>query len=143
MRLEHVMTRTVEVAHPDESIAEAAQLMREFDIGALPVCDGDLVLGTLTDRDITIRATANSLHPVTTRVRDVMTTDVVCCYADEDLDMAAHIMKEERVRRLIVVDRDERLVGIVSLDDLAARAGDDALSGDVLKTLSAASAWPA
>jgi CBS domain-containing protein len=143
MRIEQVMTRTVEVVHPEETIADAAQLMREFDVGVLPVCDGDLVLGTLTDRDITVRATAYGRDPVATRVYEIMTADIVSCYADQDLAMAARTMKEERVRRLIVVDRGERLVGIVSLDDLAARTGDDALSGDVLKTLSAASAWPA
>lgn len=138
MRLEQVMTRNVEVIRPDATIEEAAQWMREFDIGILPVRDGDHLLGTLTDRDITVRATAAGLDPRTTPVYDVMTPDVVYGYIDQDVEEAARMMENAQVRRLLVLDRDRRLAGIVSLDDLAARAGAATLSGAVLKTVSAA-----
>lgn len=123
---------------PDTTVEEAAQWMREFDIGILPVCDGEHLLGVLTDRDITVRATAAGLDSRTTRVDEIMTPDIVYGDTDQDVAEAARMMQDEQVRRLLVLDHDRRLAGIVSLDDLAARAGAETLSGAVLKSVAAA-----
>lgn len=138
MQLEHVMTPNVEVVHPDATIVEAAQWMRELDIGLLPVSDGEHLLGVLTDRDITVRGTAAGLDPRTTRVDAIMTPEVVYGYVDQEVAEAAQKMQDAQVRRLLVLDHDHRLAGIVSLDDLAARAGAETLTGAVLKTVAAA-----
>jgi CBS domain-containing protein len=136
MQLKEVMTRDVEVIHPNASLAEAADKMGALDVGPLPVCDGYRLVGMITDRDIAVRATAAGRDPKTTRVRDAMTEDVVYGFEDQDVREAARIMEEKQIRRLVVLDRDKRLVGIVSLGDLATDAGDDRLSGEVLERVS-------
>lgn len=125
MKIENVMTRDVKVVTPDASIQQAAQLMDQLNVGALPVCNGDRLLGMITDRDITIRATAAGLTPADTKVADAMTGDVHWCYADDDVDALIRTMGDVQIRRIPVVDEDKRLVGIVSLGDLA----DDRISG--------------
>jgi CBS domain-containing protein len=111
--------------------------MKELDVGMLPVCgDNDRLVGTLTDRDITIRAVAEGLDPRTALVRDVMTPSVVYCFEDEDVEEAARLMKDNQVRRLVVLNRDKRLVGIVSLGDLAVDTGDEHLAGSALEAVS-------
>src|SRR5574341_692252 len=120
MKLKEIMTREVEVVHPDASLQAAARKMRTRDVGLLPVCDGDQLVGALSDRDITMRATAEGLDPKTTPVRTLMTTAVVCCFEDQGVNEAARLMKDNRIRRLMVLNRDDRrLVGIISLGDLA------------------------
>jgi CBS domain-containing protein len=136
MKLRDVMTREVEVVHPEASVTEAAEKMRSLDVGPLPVCDGDRLVGMITDRDVTVRATAQGRDPGTVRVREVMTPDVFYCFEDEDVKNAAQIMRDRQVRRLVVLDRDKRLVGIVSLGDLAVDTGDDKLSGRTLEKIS-------
>jgi CBS domain-containing protein len=137
------MTPHVEVIHPDATLREAAQRMQTLDVGPIPVCDGDRLQGMLTDRDITIRATAMGRDPNTTRVRDVMTPDIVYCFEDQDVQEAAQIMEERQIRRLVVLNRDKRLVGIVSLGDLATQTGDEELDAEELsETLSGVSAAP-
>jgi CBS domain-containing protein len=119
MRVSDAMTREVRVASPDKSIREAAKLMAEIDAGVLPVGENDRLVGMITDRDIAIRAVALGKGPETA-VREVMSTDqVLYCYEDEELDKVAKNMGEVQVRRLPVVSREKRLVGIVSLGDLA------------------------
>jgi CBS domain-containing protein len=114
--------------------------MKTLDVGPIPVCDGDRIQGMLTDRDITIRATAEGRDPNTTRVREVMTPDVVYCFEDQDVREAAHVMEERQIRRLIVLNRDKRLVGIVSLGDLATQTDDEELdSSELSETLSGVS----
>jgi CBS domain-containing protein len=110
--------------------------MDALKVGPLPVCDGDRLGGMLTDRDITVRATAAGLDPKTTRVRDVMTDEVLYCFEDQNTDEAARIMAEQQIRRLVILNRDKRLVGIVSLGDVAVQTGDDRLSGEVLERVS-------
>ena len=135
------MTRHVEVIHPDATLREAAQKMKTLDVGPVPVCDGERLQGMLTDRDITIRATAEGRDPNTTRVRDVMTPDMVYCFEDQDVREAARIMEERQIRRLVVLNRDKRLVGIVSLGDLATQTSDEELdSSELSETLSGVSA---
>jgi CBS domain-containing protein len=137
MKLKEIMTREVEVVHPDDSLQAAARKMRTRDVGLLPVCDGDQLVGALSDRDITMRATAEGLDPKTTPVRALMTTAVVCCFEDQGVNEAARLMKDNQIRRLIVLNRDDRrLVGIVSLGDLATSVGDNELSGQVLQRVS-------
>jgi CBS domain-containing protein len=132
MRVSEAMTRDVRVATPGQSIRDVAKMMAEIDAGALPVGENDRLIGMITDRDIAIRAVAQGKGP-DTPVRDVMSTEqVLYCFDDEDLDHVAKNMSEEQVRRLPVVNREKRLVGIVSLGDLANRerkAAGKAVSG--------------
>lgn len=140
MQLREVMTPHVEVIHPDATLREAAQKMKQLDVGPIPVCDGDRIQGMLTDRDITIRATAEGRDPNNTRVREVMTPDVVYCFEDQDVQQAADLMEERQIRRLIVLNREKKLVGIVSLGDLATQTGDAELDSEELtETLSSVS----
>ena len=136
MQISEIMTREAEVIPPDATLAEAAAKMKTLDVGPLPVCDGDRVLGMVTDRDITVRATAAGQDPTKTKVRDVMTPDVVYCFEDQDVREAAQLMAEKQIRRLVVLNRDHRLAGIVSLGDVAVGTGDDQLSGQVLEQVS-------
>jgi CBS domain-containing protein len=132
MRVNEAMSRNVRLADPGQSIREVAKIMAEIDAGAIPVQENDRLVGMITDRDIAIRAVAQGKGP-DTPVRDVMSTEqVLYCYEDEDLDHVAKNMGDERVRRLPVVNREKRLVGIVSLGDVATsenKAGGKAVSG--------------
>ncbi|MDQ3701579.1 MAG: CBS domain-containing protein [Chloroflexota bacterium] len=136
MKVADVMTRSVDVANPDARLDEAAERMRQLDAGVLPVVDGDKVVGMITDRDITVRATAEGRDPVTTKVSEIMTSEVVFTYDDEDVKDAAKLMQDHQVRRLVVLDREKKLVGIVSLGDLAVDTKDDKLKGQVLEDIS-------
>lgn len=112
------MTRSVVLANPRQSIHEAARLMEESDAGALPVGDNDRLIGVITDRDIAVRAVAQGLGP-DTPVEKVMSAQVLYCYEDEDVEHVAKNMGKNRVRRLPVLNREKRLVGIVSFGDLS------------------------
>jgi CBS domain-containing protein len=118
MRVSEAMTRDVRIATPGQSIREVAKIMGELDAGAMPVGENDRLIGMITDRDIAIRAVAQGKGP-DTPVREVMSKEVKYCYEDEDLEHVAHNMGDIQVRRLPVVNRDKRLVGIVSLGDVA------------------------
>ncbi|MFC6487895.1 CBS domain-containing protein [Nitratireductor sp. GCM10026969] len=122
MKVSEEMTRDVRVANPDETIQEAARVMAEMDVGALPVGDNDRLVGMITDRDIAIRAVAQGQGP-TALVGDVMTRDVKYCFEDEDTDHIARNMADQQIRRIPVVNRDKRLVGILSLGDMAITEG--------------------
>ena len=119
MRVSQAMTRDVRIARPDQSIHEIARIMADCRIGALPVGDQDRLVGMITDRDIAIRAVAEGKSPDATMVREVMSQDVKYCFEDEDSAHVAQNMGELQVRRLPVLNRDKRLVGILSLADLA------------------------
>jgi CBS domain-containing protein len=136
MRVNEVMTPGVECVGPDTTIQEAARKMRDLDVGPLPVCDDDRLAGMVTDRDITVRATAEGRDPRTTPVREVMTPDLVYCFEDQDVEEAARLMEAKQVRRLLVLDRGQRLVGIVSLGDLAVKTGDEPRAGEALERVS-------
>jgi RNA polymerase-binding transcription factor DksA len=103
--------------------------MRNLDVGTLPVCEGERLVGMITDRDITIRATAQGQDPRTTPVRDAMTPEVVCCIESDEVKSVARLMQDAQLRRLLVVNAGGRLVGIISLGDLALQTGDDKLAG--------------
>lgn len=118
MKVSEAMTRMPSVVRPDQRICDAAQLMSERDIGAVPVGDKDRLVGMITDRDIAVRAVARELGPET-RVDEVMSREVMYCYDDEDIEHVARNMADIQVRRLPVVSRDKRLVGIIALADLS------------------------
>jgi CBS domain-containing protein len=126
----------VEVIHPEATLQEAARKMKGLDIGPLPVCTGKQLEGMLTDRDITVRAVAEGRDPRTTKVQEVMTGDVVYAFEDQDLSEAARLMEECQIRRVVVLDRDKQLVGIVSLGDLAVHTGNDRQAGKTLGRVS-------
>jgi len=137
MQVREVMSRGVECVRPEDSLSTAASRMKELDVGALPVCgDNDRLVGMITDRDITVRGTAGGCDPTATRVQDVMTPDVVYCFEDDLLDAAVRKMEENQIRRLVVLNRDRRLVGIVSLGDLAVKGGEEELSHEALEGVS-------
>ena len=137
MLVRDVMTKGAECVRPSNSLQQAAQKMNNLDVGLLPVCgDSDRLVGMLTDRDITVRAVAQACDPRTTTVQDVMTPDVLYCFEDQDVQEAARLMKENQVRRLVVLNRDKRLVGILSLGDLAVETGDEKLVGSTLEQVS-------
>lgn len=118
MRVSEAMTRNVSIASPEHTIQEAARMMADIDAGVLPVGDNDRLVGMITDRDIAVRAVAAGQGP-DARVGDVMTRDICYCFEDEDLDDVAHNLGEQQIRRIPVVDRNKRLVGILSLGDVA------------------------
>ncbi|OHV81858.1 CBS domain-containing protein [Ensifer sp. LCM 4579] len=118
MRVADVMTKNVHVVNPDDTVAAVARHMADNDIGFLPVGDHDRLVGMITDRDIVVRCVADG-RDGNTRISDVMTTDVKYCFDDEELSDVAHNMGDQQIRRLPVVNRAKRLVGVVSLADAA------------------------
>jgi CBS domain-containing protein len=134
MNISEVMTRDVRVASPDDVLQTAAQLMEENDFGILPIGENDRLVGMLSDRDITVRAVARGLAPDRCKVREVMSEDVKYVYEDDSVEEAARNMSELQVRRLPVINRDKRLVGIISLGDLAVSEPEPA--GDALSSIS-------
>ena len=136
MQVKDIMTPNPECVTPEDSIQDAARRMRNLDVGPLPICDNDRLAGMITDRDIVVRAVAEGRNPQTTKVGEVMTGEVIYCFEDQDVREAARTMQERQVRRLIVLNRDKRLVGIVALGDLATETGDAPKSGEVLQDVS-------
>ena len=136
MRVSEVMTRGVQCIDPDASIEQAAQRMKSFCVGALPVFEQDRFTGMVTDRDIVIRSVAGGHDPQIDRVRDVMTPGVLYCFEDQDVANVAEFMKQRQVRRLPVFSRNQLLLGIVSLGDLAIKSDDDQLVGSALGGIS-------
>lgn len=135
MKIREMMTRETRSVSPSTPVIEAAGLMRLHDIGAVPVLDGDQIVGILTDRDIVIQAVADGDDPRTTLVGDIMSTGSISVFDDQAVDEAVELMQKFQVRRLPVLNRNSKLVGIVSLGDIAVdvHAG---LSGKVLKEVS-------
>jgi CBS domain-containing protein len=127
------MSTGVEIASPEDPIRNVARTMREIDAGSMPVGENDRLVGMITDRDIAIRAVAEGLGP-DTKVRGIMSTDVRWCYEDEDVEDVAEQMAEHKIRRLPVLSRQKRLIGVVSLGDLS--QADGSSSGAALKEIS-------
>ncbi|UCE89525.1 MAG: CBS domain-containing protein [Pseudomonadota bacterium] len=124
------MTNRITSISPDVSIREAAHQMHTLNIGTLPVMDGDRLAGIVTDRDICCRVVSEGLDPAITRVRDIMSADVTCCFGDQPIEEAAHLMEDKHIRRLAVLNRDNTMAGLLSVDDLARGSHD--LAGEVL-----------
>ncbi len=138
IKVSEVMTCGVETISPAATLELAAKQMKAHNVGILPVVEGEDVVGVITDRDIVLRAVSERRRPELTRVREVMTSNSIFCYEDQDIAEASLVMEKNLVHRLIVLDRNEKLVGIVSLSDLAAKAKSAALAGRVLGEVSAA-----
>jgi CBS domain-containing protein len=135
MKIRDIMTRDIGYTTAEETIEQAAGKMKELNVGDVPVVVGGEAVGMLTDRDITIRIAALGLDPQKTHVSDAMTEGIVACREDEDVEVAARLMAEKQVRRLLVIEDGGKLAGVVSLGDLATSV-DQELVGDVLKKIS-------
>jgi CBS domain-containing protein len=120
-----VMTRGVRAMSPSDTVTKAAQAMDELNVGVIPVCDGDKLVGMVTDRDIVVRGVAQECDAKTTKLADVMSTNVRCATEDQDVDEVLGEMADSQIRRLPVVDAQKRLVGIVTLGDIADKDPDD------------------
>src|SRR5262245_36189845 len=117
MRLGEMMTMDVEVIDSNASLKQATAKMKDLDVGLIPVCEGDKVKGTLTHRDITVRATAEGRSPSKTKVCDIMSKEIAYCFEDQEIEEAMGLMEARQIRRLPILNREKRLVGIVSLGD--------------------------
>jgi CBS domain-containing protein len=137
MQVKELMTRDVRVISPDDTIERAAQLMGQIDAGVLPVGDNDRLVGMITDRDIAIRGVAEGCSP-DAKVRDIMSQEVCYCFDDADADDVLENMAEIQIRRMPVVNHDKRLVGIVSLTDIAKAEEEEA--GEALRDITRPSA---
>ncbi|HEX2494796.1 MAG TPA: CBS domain-containing protein [Steroidobacter sp.] len=135
MKVREAMTRDVRLVRPDQNIRDAANLMAELDIGVLPVEEDDRLVGMITDRDIAVRAVAQGLGPETS-IREVMSREVKYCFDDQSIDEVTQNMADIRVRRLPVLNRDKRLVGILSIGDIAIDASAQDEAGEALGGIS-------
>ena len=138
MKVREIMSRNVECIQTDTTMKDAAEKMRLLDVGFLPVCDGDTVVGTLTDRDITIRHVADGQNPYRVKAGDIMTPSAFYCFEDEDIEDVGRYMQEHEVRRVLIFDRGQNLVGVVSLGDISKAAGEERLAGETLKEIAEA-----
>lgn len=127
MLIKEVMSRTVTLTNPDATLADAARRMAKENVGALPIGENDRLVGMLTDRDIVVRAIAKDRWPAETKVREAMTDKIRYCMENDSVEKVADMMASEQIRRLPVINENKRLVGIVSLGDLASEgASNDA-----------------
>ena len=136
MKVKDAMHKGAEWVEPQTPVAEVAKKMRDLDIGAIPVGENDRLVGMVTDRDITCRAVANGQSPDALTARDVMTKGIFYCRDDEELEDAMRIMEQKQVRRLPVIDNNKRMVGMLSLGDIAGAASHE-LAGEVMASVSA------
>jgi CBS domain-containing protein len=136
LEVKDVMTPQAEVISPDATIEEAASLMKTLDIGVLPVCDQEGLVGVLTDRDLVVRVLAVTRDPKAMLVGEAMTPSVVYCFEHDDIEHAAAIMAGHQIRRLPVLDKNRNLVGIVSVGDIAVHTQNHQLTGSVLEDVS-------
>jgi CBS domain-containing protein len=135
-KISEIMTREVITIHPHDTIQTAAKKMRDYDIGFLPVYDGDKLVGVLSDRDIIIRALADGMDPKTRLNTALVTSPAIYCFEDQSIDDATDLMHDHQVRRLVILDRgNKQLAGVISLGDLALHVGDKT-SGEVLQGVS-------
>jgi len=134
-KLKDVMSRDVKVISPDATIREAAHKMLEGDFGMMPVGENDRMIGAISDRDIAIRGVAEGKDP-NTKVREVMSEGITWAYEDDSVEEAAKIMSEHQIRRLPVLNRDKRLVGIVALGDFAVESSDIEAAAEALSEIS-------
>ena len=124
-QISEIMTRDVRCVAPSDTLQRAAKAMDELNVGALPVWDGQNLIGMVTDRDITIRGVASGKQVDSTPVSEVMSTDVQCCFEDEQINDVMEKMRDSQIRRIPVMDKQNRLIGMVSLGDLATKTAAD------------------
>jgi CBS domain-containing protein len=137
MQAKELMTQKVECISPETQIRDAAEKMKALDVGFLPVCESDRLVGAVTDRDIVLRVIAPGKSVKDCRARDVMTNDVFWCYEDQTADEVADYMAEKEIRRVLILNGDKRLVGVISIGDLA-KGGEEQITGEALKDIAAA-----
>lgn len=136
MKLREIMTKDVEVLHPDDTIRTAAQKMRDRDVGFLPVLEGGELIGVITDRDLVIRIVADGVNSKAMIGRDILTSPVIYCFDDQEVDSAAQLMQMHQIRRVVVLDhKNGSIVGVVSLGDLSSCMPPDA-AGEVIREVS-------
>lgn len=136
MKLKEIMTDKPDTVSPQSTLSQAAERMNQLNVGALPVVENGQIVGIITDRDIVVRALARHQNPEQEQVRSVMSTNVHCCYDDDDVSAAVKLMEEKQIRRLPILTRSNRLAGIVSLGDFATESRDDRLAGEILAKVS-------
>jgi len=137
MQVAEVMTKNVRCIGPQASLNDAARQFKELDVGSLPVCgENDRLVGIITDRDVVVRGLTEGCNPGKTKVEESMTPGIEYCIDDQTVEDAACLMRDKQIRRLAVLNRAHRLVGIVSLGDLAIETDDEVLAGDTLQAIS-------
>lgn len=134
-RVSEAMTRGIRTMAPHESVMKAAQAMNELNVGSIPVCDGERLVGIVTDRDIVVRGVAEGCAADRTPLSTVMSPQACWCFEDDSIEAAAGRMREAQIRRMPVVDRDKRLVGMLSLGDIATKGGEQ-VAGEALQDIS-------
>ena len=134
-KIRDLMTPSPATVSPDQPVIESAKIMRDEDVGIVPIAEGDRLVGTVTDRDITTRVVAEGKDPQSTPVSEIASTQLVTIDPDQEIEEALRLMAQHQVRRLPVVEEDGRLVGIVAQADVA-RAGEDAKTGEVVQQIS-------
>src|SRR5262245_61464904 len=138
MQAKKIMTTDVECISPDTTIPDAAEKMKYLDVGFLPVCKNDRLVGTITDRDIVLRVIAEGKDVNTSKTHEVMTSDVYWCYEDQTSDEVAAFMASKEIRRVLILNREKRLVGVISIGDLAQARGVQKKAGETMKEISQA-----
>lgn len=128
MKVGELMSKDIEIINPDFTLQQAAEKMRTLDVGYLPIGENDRLVGTITDRDITIRATAKGMDPKETKIRDIMTSKVIFCFEDQPVEEAVKKMEDNQIRRLTVLDKNKRAVGVFSLGDLSVSKDEELIS---------------
>lgn len=134
--LKAIMTPYVESITPESTVQDAAMKMKDLNVGAIPVCDEGVLLGIVTDRDLVVRVVAEGRDQKEVTVREVMSPDIVYCSEDDDTEKAARMMADRQIRRLPILSREEKLVGIIALADLATRGNEARSSCEVLEQVS-------
>jgi len=135
MQVREIMTKNIEIARSDNTVQQAARIMLSQDVGVLPVSDDKQLVGIITDRDIAVRSSADGRDPKNTPVSDVMTRDLEYCHTEDDLEDTRKLMKESKIRRLVVLDNEERLAGILSIGDIAEMVRDPNFTSDILHSV--------
>ena len=119
MKIREIMTTNVECVSPGTGVQELAEKMKALDVGFVPICENDRLAGTVTDRDIVVRGLAGGQNINTIKAKDIMTKDVVWCFEDQDIKDVAKRMREKDVRRMLILNQNKRLVGVVSIGDIS------------------------
>ena len=133
MQLKKIMSKNPECVSPSTPIGQVASVMKTRDIGMVLVSENDHLVGTVTDRDIVIRGIAEGRDPRIAMTGDIMTSKAEYCFEDQDVTEAAHLMEEKQIRRLAILNRDKKLVGVISVGDLASRTNDEEMTGEVIR----------
>ncbi len=136
MKVREIMTTNVECVSPDAGLLVLANKMKTLDVGFIPICENDRLVGTVTDRDIVIRGLAGGKDVSTVKARDIMTNDTFWCFEDQDVKEVANKMREKEVRRMLILNREKRLVGVVSIGDIS--KVEEKESGKTLKDITEA-----